>query len=254
MLPFEASTSGISGNFYTMKSITPDESNVWTIDTDDAPSTLSANTPYMFKPSADITEITFENVDLYATADGSTTFGDKDEWAFQGVYTLKEWEKRTATDYGFAANKNTNREGQEIEAGEFVRAGDNSRIKPTRAYLTYDNSKTLSKSATTLPDKIIVLFPDATEDEEIVIPVAENDDFITPISEVVPNSGVKVWSFEKTIFIEGREGMEYSIVDMGGRRMMQTTTKSDREEIHLNGNPNGIMIVRIAGQSFKVMY
>lgn len=264
MLPFEVSTKDISGSFYTMKSITPDESNVWTIDTDDAPSTLSANTPYLFNPSADITEMVFENVEFLATEDGSTTFGDKDEWAFQGVYTLKEWKQRTPTDYGFAANKSTNNDGQEIEAGQFVRAGANSKMKPTRAYLTYDNSKTLSKSATSLPEKIIVLFPDETEDEEIVIPVAENDDifaqtaenddFLTPISEVAPNAGVKVWSYEKTIFIEAREGMEYSIVDMGGRRMMQTTTKSDREEIHLNGNPNGIMIVRIAGQNFKVMY
>ncbi len=198
------------------------------------------------------------------TEDGVTTFGENDEWKFQGVYSLKEWAQRTPTDFGFAATKNINNDKKEIEAGQFVRAGKNSKIKATRAYLTYDEKK-ISKSATSLPDKIIVLFPDETEDEEEIIvpiaedeeisePVAENEEFLTPVSEIVTNAGVKVWSFEKTIFIEGREGMEYSIVDMGGRRMMQTTTKSDREEIHLNGNPNGIMIVRIAGQSFKVMY
>ena len=255
MLPFEVSTAGIKGSFYTLTNITPDESNIWTISTADAPSKLSANTPYLFKPSEDIAEMVFENVDLVATADGYTTFGGKGEWKFQGVYTLKEWAQRTPTDYGFAAADNTNNDGIEIEAGQFVRAGENSKMKPTRAYLTYDESKTLSKSTTTLPDKIIVLFPDASDGDEIEIPVAENDgDFLTPISEAAPNAGVKVWSYEKTIFIEGREGMQYSIVDIGGRRIMHTTTKSDREEIHLNGNPTGIMIVRVAGKSFKVMY
>ena len=259
MLPFEVSTTGKYGSFYTMKNITSDESDVWTITTSDAPSKLLANTPYMFKPSCDFIKIDFENVEFMKTEDGVTTFGENGEWKFQGVYSLKEWAQRTPTDFGFAAAKK-----QEIEAGQFVRAGEKSKIKATRAYLTYDEKK-ISKSATSLPDKIIVLFPDETEDEEEIIvpvaedeeisePVAENEEFLTPVSEIVANAGVKVWSYEKTIFIAASAGQSYRVIDLNGRTLKTGITSSNLEEVTLNRSSNNIVIVITGNQSHKIMY
>lgn len=85
---------------------------------------------------------------------------------------------------------------------------------------------------------------------ELKVTVKEN--VPTPVSEIIPASGVKVWSYNGVIFIESeRSGLEYKIVDLGGRTLKTSTTKSDKEEIRLNAN--GIVIVILGGKSYKVM-
>jgi surface protein len=85
---------------------------------------------------------------------------------------------------------------------------------------------------------------------ELKVTVKEN--LPTPVSEIIPASGVKVWSYNGVIFIESeRSGLEYKIVDLGGRTLKTSTTKSDKEEIRLNAN--GIVIVILGGKSYKVM-
>ncbi|MBR4678923.1 MAG: BspA family leucine-rich repeat surface protein [Bacteroidales bacterium] len=85
---------------------------------------------------------------------------------------------------------------------------------------------------------------------ELKVTVKEN--VPTPVSEIIPASGVKVWSYNGVIFIESeRSGLEYKIVDLGGRTLKTSTTKSDKEEIRLNAN--GIVIVLLKGKSYKVM-
>jgi len=76
----------------------------------------------------------------------------------------------------------------------------------------------------------------------------------TPVSEVIDLlDGIRVWSYEKTIFIESQPDTDYQIFDINGRLIQKGTTRSDREEIFIN-RTTGIAIVRIGERSFKVMY
>ncbi len=102
---------------------------------------LKANTPYIIKPSAATatqSEFAFNDVTIMPTNGSNTTkVGD---WVFHGTYSKMTWnegEGDELTDkniYGFAAASKENAEGKQIIAqGEFVRAGHNVRIHPTRA-------------------------------------------------------------------------------------------------------------------------
>lgn len=76
----------------------------------------------------------------------------------------------------------------------------------------------------------------------------------TPVSEIIDLlGGIRVWSYEKTIFIESQPDTDYQIFDINGRLIQKGTTSSDREEIFINRS-TGIAIVRIGERSFKVMY
>lgn len=214
---------------------------------------LKANTPYMFKPTATTahsdgsqTEIDFGKVDIQPTTGKNQT--EKGDWTLQGVYAYQKWTERQSRIYGFAANKNTD---ETIKQGDFVRAGAGSYIKTTRVYLEYsENGKEtalLSKSATELPERIVVIFdePDQTADDP-------NGDITTPVSEITPNANIKVWSFDKTINIIGASGKEYRIVDMGGRPLKNGTAQSDREQVQLSHS--GIAIVIVGNKAYKVAY
>ncbi len=77
----------------------------------------------------------------------------------------------------------------------------------------------------------------------------------TPTSEIIDLlGGIRVWSYDKTIYIESQPGYEYSIVDVNGRPLKYGVTQRDREEVSISRYFGGIAIVRIAGRSFKVRY
>ena len=169
------------------------------------------------------------------------------KWTFTGVYSKIEWSEKQENIYGFAGTKNTEKG---IAIGDFVRAGDGSRVRPFRCYLTYDG--VLSKSTSTLPDRIEV---------RIVSAVAEPDeptenpgsDITTPTSEFSPAANVKVWSYDKTICIAAAPNTPYRIIDATGRILKDGVTATDRDEIRL-GNHSGIAIVVINNKTFKVSY
>ncbi len=259
MLPFnfEASDFGVE-KFYTFTGFNAD---TWTatMTTDNEATTLEANIPYIFKPTHNVTMVTF---DKKVTV---TTEGDKkteiDGWAFQGTYDYTSWNtegERTITNvYGFAATSGTNQEKGKIDAGDFVRAGLNTRIRPTRAYLEYTgNDKTLQKSALDLPERIKVVFIDketsSVIDDPTINPSDPDSDIPTPTSEIQPVlDNVKVWSYDKTIFIQSRPGTDYRIIDATGRLLKEATTQSDRDEVRL-GSRSGIVIVIIGGKAYKL--
>ncbi len=229
---------------------------------------LNANTPYIFKPSEETaakSEFVFRGVTISpTTGDNTTEVGD---WKFHGTYEKILWNedptkthpKTTTNVYGFAAKAGTNNDGESYEAGEFVRAGYNVSIKPTRAYLEYKvSNENLSKSALVLPDRIKVVFIDhetaSVIDDPTVNPSEnENGDISTPTSEIQPTANVKVWSYDKTIFIQSRPGTDYRIIDANGRLLRASTTQTDRDEVRL-GRGNGIVIVIIGGKAYKVNY
>ena len=73
----------------------------------------------------------------------------------------------------------------------------------------------------------------------------------TPVSEINgEGDAVKVWSFARTIYIETAADTKYTIVDLNGRMITTSTTKSTHEEIQVNGS--GIYVVIINGKSYKV--
>ncbi len=84
-----------------------------------------------------------------------------------------------------------------------------------------------------------------------IIPQPENNDNpSTPISSISENN-IKVWSYNHTIYIENAPAdTKYTIIDLNGRIITTSTTKSTREEI--NTNKSGIMILNIGNQSFKI--
>ncbi|MBQ5453462.1 MAG: hypothetical protein IIT56_10780 [Bacteroidales bacterium] len=79
-----------------------------------------------------------------------------------------------------------------------------------------------------------------------------SDDIETPVSEIVPTDNIKVWSFDKTVIISAKAGLNYKIVDLSGRVLKTSVTESDREEVILRRNVSGIVIVRIGQKSFKI--
>ncbi len=72
----------------------------------------------------------------------------------------------------------------------------------------------------------------------------------TPVAATISNTNTKVWSNNHTIFIETQPDTKYTVVDINGRLITTSTTKSTREEIQVNYN--GIAVVIINGSSFKV--
>ncbi len=84
-----------------------------------------------------------------------------------------------------------------------------------------------------------------------IIPQPENNDNpSTPISSISENN-IKVWSYNHTIYIENAPAdTKYTIIDLNGRIITTSTTKSTREEI--NTNKSGILILNIGNQSFKI--
>ncbi len=72
----------------------------------------------------------------------------------------------------------------------------------------------------------------------------------TPIATITDNTPVKVWSYNSTIYIESALDAKYTIIDLNGRTIATSTTKSSKEQININHS--GIYLVIIDNQSFKV--
>ena len=217
---------------------------------------IDANTPYIFVPKR-TGEIEFTGKLSVATSSDDFEYKLSDEWMFVGKYEKEVWDNRESRIYGFAstATDGKDQEGNiigKIAVGEFVRAGIGTFVRAMRAYLRYTGtSKTFSKSATELPDRIVVVFP-SDEDE----PNDSTDDIKTPTSEINPNlsATANVWSFGKTIYIASAPMTPYTIVDVNGRLLLHGITATDRDEIHLPGKVDGIVIVKVGGKAYKIRY
>lgn len=121
--------SGISGTTAEMTNVTS--------------GTLSANTPYIFEPTSDVTNITFLSVDVSVGADPKTDGGD---FTFQATYEAKTWAAGNAEltngIYGFLA-----KEYKGHSTGYFMKGEAGATIKPFRAYLKYSGSDLTGTSA-----------------------------------------------------------------------------------------------------------
>ena len=246
ILPFEITAGNYSGGtFYKLNSIYADNGD-WKADVNKVMDVM-AHTPYIFVPNGDEFTIT-GSVTLQPTVNANTKVSDGN-WTFTGVYARKRWgaDAGDNKDYCFAANETDDG----IHIGDFVKIGTYVQLKPFRCYLTYDDGG-ISKATPILPESIKVRIVDVIDEPSDVVD-EHNDDFETPVSEIVPAANVKVWSYDKTIYISAAAGTDYRIIDANGRALASGITATDRDEIRL-GNRSGIVIVIINGKSFKVNY
>ena len=241
MLPFDFTPDDNVGKFYTLASVAP-INGVWTAKmSQPITGIIQANTPYIFMPTKDITPsnyMTFTDITLQSTK----TINDNGsgDWTLYGVYEKTLLDDPNLVNYGFAGQSTADG----ISVGDFIRAGDGVWADPMRCYLTYNkNNGVLAKSALDLPDRIRVVFPDEVEQPD-------NGEIVTPVLEISSESGVKVWSFGGTLYIEAQPDMDYTIVDLSGRTIKQGVTHSTHEELNLNAK--GIVIVKIGNKSFKL--
>ena len=264
------------GTFHTLDEVSyNNETSQWEAKPSEAITEIAANKPYIFKPLADFDFVVFKGVKVEKNTGISKASSEieisvetnAEKWNLVGVYTNKTWSVRTPNEYGFAAKQisYTDKETKEevnITAGEFVRAGANAKMKPTRAYLRYTGDNVVlnpgiqSKSAAELPDRIVLIFPDETAsviDNPSDDP-SDSGDVTTPTSELVnPAVSAKVWAYDKTIFIAAAPNTPYRIIDANGRLLKESATQTDRDEIRL-GSRSGIVIVIIGGKAYKVNY
>ena len=125
-------------------------------------STLSANTPYLFKPAA-TGPVLFHGTAAATISAGKTpTTGNTDGWVFKGTYARINWSDDPQTIYGFAAPGKA-----DLAEGKFFRVngGSNSYVLPFRAYLQYSgtsSARAVTRGGTEdLPETMTVRFIDA---------------------------------------------------------------------------------------------
>ena len=249
MLPFGFTPDKNIGSFYTLASVAP-KNGEWIATMSNPVTYVTANTPYMFKAAKDLKELSFTDENGITLQSTSTIeINTNGDWTLHGVYEKTMLDGDGEFNYGFAGQAVT---AEGISVGDFIRAGEGVWADPMRCYLTYKKGE-LTKAATVLPDRIRVVFPDevnSNNETTDIIENAETEDVVTPVSEFTPESGVKVWSFDGTVYIEAQPDMDYTIVDLSGRTIKQGVTHSTHEELTLNAK--GIVIVKIGNKSFKL--
>lgn len=131
---------------------------------------LTANTPYIFEATNEVTSLTFGGVTV-STVDDPNTADATAGFTFHGTYEQKHWlaasgEVTQGTIYGFMAEDN---DGQ--TTGQFVRARRETYLRPFSCYLEYDGDLTGTQTAAarrmtradieTLPDVIDIVWQSA---------------------------------------------------------------------------------------------
>ena len=174
-MPFAYTPNTSDGTFYTFEGIkteTEDDKTVYVAtmqETNKAPSSpsvsLSANTPYLFKPAGTDTKLMmFHGPAAASNNDTNAGYTTKDYWKFIGTYAVVSWDDNNKPEgiYGFSAQAV---EEQSISQGQFVKVGEYVKIRSLRAYLQYTGSSfpntrgTLSEEE--LPDRILVRLVDS---------------------------------------------------------------------------------------------
>ncbi|GJG34539.1 hypothetical protein PRMUPPPA20_26480 [Xylanibacter ruminicola] len=181
MLPFDFTKNDIrrgeydnimEGKFYEFAGIEEVPFNFWIAvmkevgvegSNETTETTMKANTPYLFMPSADAKFLYFTNGDDYYQGfdiftegyergnkqteyDGSDGTYSWNKWNFKGTYQPRYWSDSENSEeigkvYGFAgATKEVDE--QLVVAGDFVRVKSGAKIRPTSCYLMWTGDGT----------------------------------------------------------------------------------------------------------------
>lgn len=97
---------------------------------------LEANTAYIYKPAADGVMSPMTSVKVVKpTAVAANPENASETTGLHGVYEYHQWTSEPGNVYCFAAGDATAVNGKDIKAGQFVKVGSGTHIKPFRAYL-----------------------------------------------------------------------------------------------------------------------
>ena len=152
MFPFDMSEFGIDLNrvhgaeFYGFSEMTYADGK-WTAGVTKAKGYLTANTPYLVKPTAK--KITFDGEVYINTTIAGARKTARDGWEFRGTYkrfVFGDSSEILGSAYGFVA-KDTVLSGKQFSAGQFVKAGPRAYIPPMRAYLVRVDNNGSAKNA-----------------------------------------------------------------------------------------------------------
>ncbi len=157
MLPFDMSDFGglidlnrVHGaKFYGLSQMQYKDGK-WTAGATEITGYLTANKPYLVKPTD--TRITFDGEVYLNTGVASERKTVRDGWEFRGTYkrfVFGDSAEILGNAYGFVA-KDTILSGKEFSAGQFVKAGPRAYIQPMRAYLVRVGDNSNAKNASGL--------------------------------------------------------------------------------------------------------
>lgn len=156
---------------------------------------LDANKPYMLKTM--YSDIYFHApVTLKKTTEAVTTVGD---WQFRGTYSYKTWaegDSDLGRVYGFAGSNADN-----INIGDFVKAGAGAWINPLRAYLIYNPNRGNAAPPAYAPVRDRVDIP-----EEMDVVIIDDDDNIGEKTMAIGriNTRTGVFTSNRSYDLKGR--------------------------------------------------
>ena len=135
ILPYALTPSVSAGDFFTFDSFDSTTGTVVlnkVLPLSDSPTTLNlaANTAYIFRPAATGTLETMHGVPIEKTWLDSDPADETEAEGLHGVYKYYMWNTKPSNVYAYSA---TDKGG--IKAGQFVKVGEGTHIKPFRAYL-----------------------------------------------------------------------------------------------------------------------
>ena len=135
ILPYALTPSVSAGDFFTFDSFDSSTGTVVlnkVLPLSDSPTTLNlaANTAYIFRPAATGTLETMHGVEVEKTWLDSDPTDETEAEGLHGVYQYYMWNTKPSNVYAYSA---TDKGG--IKAGQFVKVGEGTHIKPFRAYL-----------------------------------------------------------------------------------------------------------------------
>ena len=197
-LPFAYTKKTGDGSFYAFSGIEKVGSEYIATMTEPGTSTLTANTPYLYKAeTTGVTDFRGTYAIPSTIAAGTTTSGD---WTFKGTYSTIEW--TSAPDkptYGFSAQD----ANAGITQGQFVKVGSYVRIKPMRCYLEYTgpdsqfiNARSLTRAAATTSDD--------TLPETIVVRLISANGEVTAIGTLYTRTGEVSFDSEAWYTLDGK--------------------------------------------------
>lgn len=169
-LPFDMTTIE-GGNVYQLRDITYDDiEGAWVATMDDVTpdpnvvSSTEAGVPYLFMPDA-TGDVTFSGIiDEVPATTGEIPLSSSDGidgWRMSGTYTKYAWDAgEHGTMFGFASSSKVV-EGNEVNAGQFVRLKSGASVPAFRASLTYSGGNAvflapMRGASTGTPDRIKV--------------------------------------------------------------------------------------------------
>ena len=201
-LPFAYTKKTGDGSFYEFTGIEKVDNEYIATMTEPGTSTLTANTPYLYKAAttgdADFSGTYAIPASIEA---GTTTSGD---WIFIGTYSIIEWTDAPADPtYGFSAQA----ANDGITQGQFVKVGGYVRIKPMRAYLQYtgiDSQFANARAAATTSDDTLPETSDDTLPETIGVRLISANGEVTAIGTLYTRTGEVSFDSEAWYTLDGK--------------------------------------------------